>query len=156
MKLRRLLFAQVNVDLFQRWRPFFVGVRRQLGYADRESRREIWRAVEARVPGGFGRDFFEIFFFVFAIAGAWEWIRGPAWVWPKLILLSWAAIAFAHTSGLSARTRFRNALHEELLLRGIPVCRACGYNLTGLVSQRCPECGAEVPSAALRGGRAAV
>jgi hypothetical protein len=25
-----------------------------------------------------------------------------------------------------------------------PVCRACGYNLTGNVSGRCPECGARV------------
>ena len=24
---------------------------------------------------------------------------------------------------------------------GVPTCQACGYNLTGLLSTRCPECG---------------
>ena len=34
----------------------------------------------------------------------------------------------------------RRALHE----RGLPVCRPCGYNLTGNVSGVCPECGTPI------------
>ncbi len=36
--------------------------------------------------------------------------------------------------------------------RGIPTgqCRKCGYNLTGNVSGRCPECGAVVPAGTIQ------
>lgn len=35
----------------------------------------------------------------------------------------------------------------------IPDCPACGYDLAGLVSARCPECGCDVVSEEIRRGR---
>jgi hypothetical protein len=36
-------------------------------------------------------------------------------------------------------------LRERLLDCGVPVCLACGYCLRGIASERCPECGVELP-----------
>ena len=33
----------------------------------------------------------------------------------------------------------------ELGERPVPTCRRCGYNLTGLTSDKCPECGSPIP-----------
>lgn len=43
------------------------------------------------------------------------------------------------------RQRGRRFLREELHKRGIPICVRCGYNLTGCLSDRCPECGGVIP-----------
>lgn len=39
------------------------------------------------------------------------------------------------------RSRMRRCLREDLVLRGIPVCVPCGYDLRGQGEPRCPECG---------------
>jgi predicted amidophosphoribosyltransferase len=39
------------------------------------------------------------------------------------------------------RRPVRDQLRRELIKRGIPICRRCAYNLTGLSEPRCPECG---------------
>ena len=39
------------------------------------------------------------------------------------------------------RRPVRDQLRRELIKRGMPICRRCGYNLTGLSDPRCPECG---------------
>jgi uncharacterized membrane protein (DUF485 family) len=39
------------------------------------------------------------------------------------------------------RRRLARNLRQQLLERGHAVCLACGYDLTGNVSGRCPECG---------------
>ena len=39
------------------------------------------------------------------------------------------------------RTPLGRACWAILAARGEPICTACGYNLTGNVSRRCPECG---------------
>lgn len=39
------------------------------------------------------------------------------------------------------RRRGRRKLRAYLAERGFPICLACGYDLTGNVSGRCPECG---------------
>lgn len=36
---------------------------------------------------------------------------------------------------------FRDHIRSAIIARGIPICRRCGYNLTGLNEPRCPECG---------------
>lgn len=38
--------------------------------------------------------------------------------------------------------RMRRTLRQALLDSGVPVCEGCGYDLRGLSSERCPECGA--------------
>lgn len=35
----------------------------------------------------------------------------------------------------------RRAIRQIISERGYPTCVQCGYNLTGLVEPRCPECG---------------
>jgi len=46
----------------------------------------------------------------------------------------------------------RKKIREELVLRGIPICVACGYCLRGLSVARCPECGAPFTSEEKEGG----
>ena len=43
--------------------------------------------------------------------------------------------------GWSFRKTIRRALWRILVEHGIPCCTACGYDLTGNTSGRCPECG---------------
>ncbi len=40
------------------------------------------------------------------------------------------------------RGRIRRSLRAALAARGVPVCVPCGYDLRGLATRRCPECGA--------------
>jgi predicted amidophosphoribosyltransferase len=39
------------------------------------------------------------------------------------------------------RKRIQRSLRQQLLTAGIPICIACGYDLTANESGRCPECG---------------
>jgi hypothetical protein len=39
------------------------------------------------------------------------------------------------------RARRQRAVREVLRARGVRVCMKCGYNLSGIVSEQCPECG---------------
>lgn len=39
------------------------------------------------------------------------------------------------------RGRLRQYLWRELLKHHVPTCLKCGYDLRGLISPRCPECG---------------
>lgn len=56
------------------------------------------------------------------------------------------SIITALVSSLGLRFAFRGpvrrALRVELCKRGVPVCVPCGYDLRGLQTRRCPECGA--------------
>jgi hypothetical protein len=50
------------------------------------------------------------------------------------------------------RDRLQRAVRKRMAEVGLPICVACGYDLTGATSDRCPECGsvvtreAEVPA----------
>ena len=59
-------------------------------------------------------------------------------------LLSAAAMIACLLLGWSFRKTIRRSLWRELASRHIPCCTSCGYDLTGNVSGRCPECGAKV------------
>ena len=66
---------------------------------------------------------------------------------PPLVGVLWAVSAPFLLLALCAaieRRHFRRACAVELLIRGIRPsgCFECGYNLTGTVSDHCPECGA--------------
>ena len=41
----------------------------------------------------------------------------------------------------TVRRGIRQSLRRQLVDQGIPICLSCGYDLTGNVSGRCPECG---------------
>jgi len=43
--------------------------------------------------------------------------------------------------GRQYRNRTRRERRHILTARGVPICVPCGYDLTGNVSGRCPECG---------------
>ena len=47
------------------------------------------------------------------------------------------------------RTRVRKSLRRLLLEDGIPICLKCGYDIRGLSTPRCPECGEEFDPALL-------
>lgn len=42
------------------------------------------------------------------------------------------------------RKNAAKVLRQELLVLGVPICLACGYDLRGTVSERCSECGREL------------
>lgn len=58
---------------------------------------------------------------------------GFAFTWVVLMAVPLVGGLLLLIGGLRARRRGRT-----------PHCRSCDYNLTGLTSDRCPECGAEV------------
>jgi hypothetical protein len=49
---------------------------------------------------------------------------------------------------LQCRRWMRRFLRDYLNEHGIPICRTCGYDLRGLVSPTCPECGSPSRNAA--------
>lgn len=62
-----------------------------------------------------------------------------------IMMVTCFAIALA-LLGRQYRNRTRRELRRILAGRGVPICVPCGYNLTGNVSGRCPECGTIVQS----------
>lgn len=57
-----------------------------------------------------------------------------------LPVLAW--IGALYVGAIFAEIRgLRRALRQRLVQMGIPICIPCGYDLQGLASTRCPECG---------------
>jgi hypothetical protein len=65
----------------------------------------------------------------------------PCVAYQALIMSSLGAMFLVEVA--VTRNRFRQHLREILVQLGVPVCLDCGYDLTGLDSSRCPECGAQ-------------
>lgn len=57
-------------------------------------------------------------------------------IYPAIALIVFGGIQWSLLAALAARWLFR-----EPLDRSRPLCIQCGYDLTGNVSGRCPECG---------------
>ena len=63
--------------------------------------------------------------------------------WLALLLFFFAMLAYiSFVSTFVFVKPMRQSIRKQLLERGIPVCRNCGYYLRGLPEPRCPECGA--------------
>ena len=61
-----------------------------------------------------------------------------------LVIVSQMATGALRKAGI--KVGFMGASDKQVLLALDPnICRQCGYNLTGNVSGRCPECGTDVP-----------
>jgi hypothetical protein len=79
------------------------------------------------------------------------WIHAgalPTWVWIGVPL--WCIIVpIAIPTSLAWRRDLRIALVRRRRMKGL--CVACGYNLTGNTSGRCPECGATSGSSSAGG-----
>lgn len=58
-----------------------------------------------------------------------------------LLVFAMACICVQTSWALAVRRSVRQWLREELSRCGVPVCTACGYDLTGNVTGTCPECG---------------
>ncbi len=60
------------------------------------------------------------------------------------VFIGAAAMGVPAASWMRTSRRARRLLRSHLIRLGIPICLDCGYDLTGNVSGRCPECGAEL------------
>ncbi len=68
-----------------------------------------------------------------------------------IALIAWLlgiVLAIRFAIPFLARHYWRCLLRERLRAHGIAICITCGYDLTGNVSGRCPECGTEVRASA--------
>lgn len=77
------------------------------------------------------------------------WLGGSVFVWSFA-----TALIFGAATGIIIQFMFRNffrrELRRQLAGKGIPICIQCGYNLTALAQNRCPECGEEFGTAAIK------
>lgn len=72
--------------------------------------------------------------------GDWMIILGTATLSSLGAAVALLALAFWY------HRRGRRKLRAYLAERGCPICLACGYDLTGNISGRCPECGTPTPA----------
>ena len=81
-----------------------------------------------------------LFFAMFLILNAFV---EPRWLQVAIASLLGGGIGLLGSTAMLLLTRrpMRHALRRELLALGIPICLACGYDLTGNESGVCPECG---------------
>jgi hypothetical protein len=66
---------------------------------------------------------------------------GYGWLVPFWAVYAAACICVQVLMAVAVRRSVRRRVRKELSERGLPVCAACGYDLTGNVSGTCPECG---------------
>lgn len=57
----------------------------------------------------------------------------------------WIAVAIGSLTGaalfrMCSKRVVARAVREEMVARGYPICVGCGYDITGLIEPRCPEC----------------
>jgi len=72
---------------------------------------------------------------------AFRMCMGLSFVWAVVVPLVGLQLGVPTLDLLLFRKRRARAIREQLLAHGIPVCLACGYDLRGRDSSRCPECG---------------
>ena len=62
--------------------------------------------------------------------------------WPAAIALMFGALICYQFQIISIRGQLRIYLEQAARRQKLPLCLNCGYNVAGLQSDRCPECGA--------------
>ena len=72
---------------------------------------------------------------------------------PSVLVYAMACICVQVGWVIAIRRSVRRRVREELYELGVPVCTACGYDLTGNITGTCPECG-QTPKLLLGGRRA--
>lgn len=83
-------------------------------------------------------------FFAVSAAAAVSLAWGVARTWVirhTADFVLWSVLASAVSAGLATAAYVESANARRGRRRGAPRCDDCGYDLTGNVSGRCPECG---------------
>lgn len=70
-------------------------------------------------------------------------VRGVMWITPIGTLLCMAMVYQFHL--IRIRGQLIMYLEQASKRDRLPMCLKCGYNLRGITSERCPECGWSIP-----------
>ena len=133
------------------WQARWLGIDRELSYVeDWQQRRAIVANAELASRGGWGRFVFRLAAIAVALV-----LVGLPYAYLIMFLRS-QGISTLVVQGISLfvgptifgivplllyRRDVRRSVREQIRALGTPLCLQCGYNLTGLDSGRCPECG---------------
>ncbi len=155
--LQRVLFLRLVPMSAIRRAALKAGLEREFDYLDSDELRfRLWRCVQWRLlrsgklwlVTGLMTGLLVLATVGFGAAQVWRLVR--VLFLPTLIGLALVGGLIGGVMGLLInhvlRVDMRRLFREGLCAEGIPVCMACGYNLTGNASGTCPECGAAVVS----------
>jgi len=103
-------------------------------------RRQVRRMAENQVLGSWWRITFAVVSApALATLLAGHFRRLPHW-WPVVVIL---LVMSPSVYYWCRRRALRRVVRCELQRDGVPICIECGYDLRGLDTPRCPECGRE-------------
>ena len=132
----------------ENWDVRWFGLERELARVESpQLRKEIWLKASARLQtwpraGIVVVVLIDLLFFVVAPLSLtlqnWNRDRNSAMFYAGFGILGTCVAVLPF---LFRRRTMRLALREQLRAHGIPACLHCGYNLTGIAGNRCPECG---------------
>ena len=133
-----LPFLIIHVLLF----PFWAGVFfKELALLDSGAQKAVFEVASRRAI--YGRLFWTGVAVLIGLSFlvAWRLVDHSLAIGGLVVLFSFAVLQILV---LGRRKAIVREIRVELNRRGLTVCAACGYNLTGNVSGRCPECGQAV------------
>lgn len=94
-----------------------------------------------------------LIYFAFVLVGSAAWHFGlkpiirDGFIREVLIqgsLVALIALGAGYVGFVMWRRPIRKVLRQDLLALGVPICLECGYDVRGLTSSRCPECGSKI------------
>jgi hypothetical protein len=74
--------------------------------------------------------------------------RLPLWMMLTVFILATPVLVVSRYWAF--KSRVQRSVRTWLVMRGIPICLRCGYDLRGQADPRCPECGNPFDSSLLR------